>query len=215
MPATIIFSPPNTFNPGDSLTLYYGLDQLLPSAGASGHRSVRLPLAATIVAARVTVSINTGLGGVLGTTEAVPVSIYNVGAAEATQIGDGAWDQAARTYVNTSMAVAIGASDGFLIRITTPAWVTNPELALIEVTVYVDDVVAVAAIAAQDSGISDNLASILTNDSDISGILAGDILTSQGLRYAGQLDAEEIASLRSPDINLQRSTHRSILKGRT
>ena len=105
------------------------------------------------------------------------------------------------------MSLAFSNNNTLRVVFTTPTWVTNPTQILVFGHLYCTDNAEEAAIVTQDLNIANN-------DSDISGILAGNILDN-GVSYAGQLTAEEIASLRSPDINLQRSTNRSLVKGRT
>ncbi len=169
-----------TLAPADSTTYYFGLDGLAPTVTVGAHRALRMPAASTVVAAEVVVNV----GGTLGTTEDVPVNIYNVTQTSAVLIANGDWDQVERVHRNVALSIALAATDEFLIQFVTPAWVTNPTDVTIEVIVWLDDDAEIASIAAQDSGISDNLAAILTNDSDISAGLAARIANDSEISAA-------------------------------
>lgn len=194
------------FNPADSTEYWVGTDGAAPGLTVGYPvRTTLFPVAVTLVAARLRLRTDVGASG-----ETIQFVARNLFEPRTENIGSAtAWNVAGEANVlDTAMSMAVGVAMEFAISFTTPAWVTNPtNVGLDGILMFTVDS-EVIAIAAQD-------ASVLANDSDISGILAGDSLDINGLPYAGQLTAEEIASLRSPDINLQRSVSRSLLKGRS
>jgi len=112
---------------------------------------------------------------------------------------------------NVSLQMAAGESLHF--KVTTPAWVTNPTDVRFSGWMLLENTLADTRVTDNDSDISARLVSILANDSDISGILAGDTALLQDDLYAGVLTADEIRALRSV-LRLQVADESVILKGR-
>ena len=168
---TIAFRTTVSLDPADSITYYWGLDGLQPTATAADHRDIQLPAAAIISSARVTVRV----AGTLGSGEAVPVHIYNVTANDSRVLGSATWAATSQVDSSASLNLPVAAGAAFLFRFVAPAWATNPTQVTIESVIIATDDAEETAIVAQDSGISDNAAAILTNDSDISANLAARI----------------------------------------
>ncbi len=191
------------FNPADATEYFVGAagpgtDDLTGTA-----RVVRATLAGIVVAATIHVQVN----GDLPSSENVIMQVgANANRETISSAGGLNWSGGGSTYSDQVMSLAFSNNNTLRVVFTTPTWVTNPTQVIVWGHLFCTNNDEETAFALQDTNIANN-------DSDISGILAGSILDN-GVSYAGQLTAEEIRSLRSPDINLQRSVNRSLVKGR-
>jgi len=162
------FSETKVISPADGTTYYFGVDaSITPTTTAADHAIAGPPLASLFKAARFK-AIASGYGS----AEAVSVNVYNITQASAELVGATDGLDAEATFLDVALTDDIAVGDQWCIQVVFPAWATDPTGVQFEGVVYITDDAEVAAIAAQDSGISDNLAAILTNDSDISSNLA-------------------------------------------
>lgn len=117
---SIAFGTTAVHNPADTTVYYFGRPGLAVSTTADTRR-VYVPLGGTLIAAHVSMHAGTAVGTNENVTMDVrinnttDVSIATVGAATAY-----------RNFANTGLSTAVVAGDYFEIKVTPPAWVTNP-----------------------------------------------------------------------------------------
>ena len=123
------------FNPADSTTYSFGEGATLnPETPADGVRRVICPVTGTVVKA----FFNVQVGGTLGSSENVTLTVSNVTAGTTQNISTSAqWTGAELVFSNTAMTLAVTAGDRLTVRFTTPAWVTNPTTTYYSATVVV------------------------------------------------------------------------------
>ena len=157
-----------SFNPADGVTDYIGLSE---DKDVNALVNVRAPRNGVVIAAGVCIRPHGGQP----TAEAVTVSLRIEGTdilletAKALNTGGGTLP----TYFqDLSMSDDVEANETLVFKILWPTWVTNPTNVRMNGWVLIEDDAITMAVVAQDSGISDSLAAILTNDSDISALVA-------------------------------------------
>ena len=110
-----------SFDPADSQNYYFGcLPHYGPDTNATRH-ATRIQFTGTITNA----FIRWYAGGAAGTNENVSVYIRlnNTTDYLIATVGD---TNAAKTFINDALSIAVAANDMIEIKIVTPAWVTNP-----------------------------------------------------------------------------------------
>jgi len=114
----------NSGSPADSKDYFLGVGNTIGIIQASGNANTRLyvPLAGTInnVYGAVTV------GGTLGSSETVSVNIRKNNTTDTLVTSSLTFDTANNTFSATGLGISVSAGDYVEIKVTTPAWVTNP-----------------------------------------------------------------------------------------
>jgi hypothetical protein len=118
---TVIVTSTNLATPLDSTIYYVGMQADAPTT-TGGNRVVRLPVSGQIVGATIMINSTTATG----TAEDIVMDIRINNTTDYTIATVGV-ASAIRVFQDLQMSVPIKASDFFEIKITMPAWATNPE----------------------------------------------------------------------------------------
>jgi hypothetical protein len=108
------------FSPADTTVLYFGNNQRSPSA-ISGVNKIYIRRACTITAAELNMQVN----GAVGTNENITLAVSKNGSTFTgiATVGSAAVE---RIFSNTGLSIPLASGDWIEIRLTPPAWATNP-----------------------------------------------------------------------------------------
>lgn len=119
----------SNFNPADGLTYYQGSAAAAPNTTEGFHR-IRFPVAGTIIAATIDVSVAT----VLGTTEQATIA-FRLNATTDTNLTTAQQFNAANQGSTiTGLSIAVATTDTAQIKMVMPTFVTNPTVVNVTVT---------------------------------------------------------------------------------
>lgn len=121
------------FNPTDSTTYYFAIP-LTVNPGTSDSGGLFTPIACTLRSARFDASILGALGSAENSTVAIRVNhTTDVIISSTLQ-----WTASTISAVNSALSTALAAGDGLVLKLVTPAWVTNPTVTFLQAQAYCD-----------------------------------------------------------------------------
>ena len=123
------------FNPADSTTYFSGMFAGVdPSTSETGVR-LTVPFNCIVRAATIT----TFVGGTVGSGESSTFAIRANAATDSTLSSSITFNAANNTVFNvTGLAISLTKGDQLQLKVTTPAWVTNPTVVLYQTTLLVE-----------------------------------------------------------------------------
>mgnify|MGYP006921377872 FL=1 len=122
-----------TQDPADSTTYYGGAYPSFAVGTTAARFNLAVPKAGSITMATAGVKVE----GTLGSNESITIAVRKNNSTDVTITSAAKANARVQTYSNTSMSLAVSAGDALELKITTPAWVTNPTQVAWQAAVYI------------------------------------------------------------------------------